>query len=438
MKGFSVEAKVKECLEAIKARDSEINAFLEINPHVLEEARALDAKKKKGRLYGKVIAVKSNINVKGLTCTCASKVLEGYRASYDATVIEKIKGEDGLIIGMTNMDEFAAGWSGETSAFGPTLNPVVPGHVAGGSSSGSAAAVAAGFCDVALGSETGGSTRVPASFCGLVGVKPSYGLVSRYGLVDLSMSLDQIAPLARNVEDATLLLDVIKGKDERDCTSIDSAPLTLHAPGQIKVGLVRVQGVSSSIQSHIERSTEAVCRTQKWGYAPVSLAHLALGLEVYFPIVWTEFFSATRRFDGRRYGKRIEEAAGREVLRRIYGGSEIVKAESAGRYYFKALQVKELIREEFDQALERFDCLIMPTSAVLPFKVGAKMTFDELAAVDLLTCPVNLAGVCAVSVPCGTIEDKPVGLQIVCAHGKESALLSLARTFEQTNGNLKN
>ncbi len=438
MKGFSVEARVKECLEAIKARDGEINAFLEVNPHALEEARALDSKKKKGRLYGKIIAVKSNINVKGLTCTCASKVLEGYRAPYDATVIEHIKREDGLIIGMTNMDEFAAGWSGETSAFGPTLNPVVPGHVAGGSSSGSAAAVAAGFCDMALGSETGGSTRVPASFCNIVGVKPSYGLVSRYGLVDLSMSLDQIAPLARTVEDATLLLDVIKGKDERDCRSVDSAPLVLRAPGQIKVGIVRVQGVSSTIQSHIERSTEALCRAEKWGYSPLSLAHLSLGLEVYFPIVWTEFFSATRRFDGRRYGKRIEDVAGREVLRRIYGGSEIVKAESAGRYYFKALQVKELIREEFDRALQDFDCLIMPTSAVLPFKLGASMSFEDLSAVDLLTCPVNLGGMCAVSVPNGMIEGKPIGLQIVCAHGQESSLLSVARMFEQTNGNLKN
>ncbi len=438
MKGFSVEARIKECLEAIKARDSEINAFLEVNPHVLEEARALDAKKKKGRLYGKVIAVKSNINVKGLTCTCASKVLEGYRAPYDATVIEKIKGEDGLIIGMTNMDEFAAGWSGETSAFGPTLNPLVPGHVAGGSSSGSAAAVAAGFCDMALGSETGGSTRVPASFCGIVGVKPSYGLVSRYGMIDLSMSLDQIAPLARTIDDVALLLDVIKGKDERDCISIDSKPLVLNEPSHVKVGIVRVPGVNPLIQAHIERVTESACRTLKWGYAPVSLAHLALGLEVYFPIVWTEFFSATRRFDGRRYGKRIEEVAGREVLRRIYGGSEIVKAESEGRYYFKALKVKELIREEFNQALENFDCLIMPTSAVLPFKVGAKMAFEDLAAVDLLTCPVNLAGICAVSVPCGTIEDKPVGLQIVCGVDDESTLLSIGKTFERLNGNLKN
>ena len=219
MKEGSVETKVKIYLDKIKKEDLEINAFLEINKNAIEEARAVDAKKKKGRLAGHVIAVKSNIHVKGLTCSCASKTLEDYRAPYDATVIKKINAEDGVIIGMTNMDEFAAGWSGETSAFGPTFNPRVPGHVAGGSSSGSAAAVAAGFCDMALGSETGGSVRVPASFCGLVGVKPSYGRVSRYGLIDLSMSLDQIAPIASNVEDATLLLDVISGVDERDCCS---------------------------------------------------------------------------------------------------------------------------------------------------------------------------------------------------------------------------
>src|SRR3989344_1789299 len=201
--------KVEQLLEKIKREDKKINSFIEANPRALEEARALDKKSKKGKLYGKVIGVKSNINVRGLKISCASKTLENYRGSYDATVIEKIKKEDGLIIGMLKMDEFAAGASGETSAFGPTENPRVPGFVSGGSSSGSAAAVAAGFCDIALGSDTGGSVRNPASHCGLVGVKPSYGLVSRHGLIDLSMSLDQIGPLARNVKDAALVLEVI-------------------------------------------------------------------------------------------------------------------------------------------------------------------------------------------------------------------------------------
>ena len=436
---MNVESKVKVFLEKIKKEDKKINAFLEVNPRVLEEARVLDSKKgKKGRLHGKVIAVKSNINVKGLTCSCASKTLENYRAPYDATVIEKIKADDGLIIGMTNMDEFAAGWSGETSAFGPTLNPIVPGHVAGGSSSGSAAAVAAGFCDMALGSETGGSTRVPASFCGLVGVKPSYGTVSRYGLIDLSMSLDQIAPLARTVDDAALLLEVISGEDEKDCRSVTMSPVKIISSSKLRVGIIRLEGVPTTIQRQIESYAEKVCAKHGWKQRVTKLDHLHLGIQTYFPIVWTEFFSATRRFDGRRYGKRIEDVAGKEVLRRIYGGSEIVKAESAGRHYFKALQVKDLIRKEFEKTFAEFDILVTPTSVVLPFKPGSKVGFDELALIDLLTCPVNLAGVCALSVPSGTVEGKPIGLQAIAGHGKESLLFHFARALEKTNGNLKN
>src|SRR3989338_4697316 len=228
-----VEEKAKAYIEKIKKEDRGVNAFLHLNEKVVEEAREIDLKVKrtwkKGKLYGYVIGVKSNINVKGMICNCASKVLENYRAPYDATVIEKIRAEDGLIIGMTNCDEFAAGGSGENSAFGATQNPAAPGRVSGGSSSGSAAAVAAGFCDVALGSDTGGSLRNPASHCGLVGVKPSYGLVSRYGLIDLSMSLDQIGPVAKTVQDAALVLDVIRGKDERDAMSIDSEKIELDS-----------------------------------------------------------------------------------------------------------------------------------------------------------------------------------------------------------------
>lgn len=434
----SLVSHVTTCLEKIKKEDGKINAFLEVNSHALEEARILEAKKKKGRLYGKVIAVKSNIHVKGLTCSCASKVLEGYRAPYDASVIEKIKAEDGLIIGMTNMDEFAAGWSGETSAFGPTLNPAVPGHVAGGSSSGSAAAVAAGFCDMALGSETGGSVRIPASFCGVVGVKPSYGRVSRYGLIDLSMSLDQIAPLARTVDDVALLLDVISGKDENDCRSLSLPPVEVSPVSKVRVGVVRIEGVPPVIQMLFDSVFSRFVREASLKLSFCSLAHLDVGVQTYFPIVWTEFFSATRRFDGRRYGRRIEEAAGREVLRRIYGGSEIVRAESAGRYYFKALQVKELIQSEFERAFEAVDCLVTPTSAVLPFKVGARIGFEDLATIDRLTCPVNLAGVCAISVPAEHVNGKPVGIQFICPAGHEGRLLSIAKRFEEVVGSLKN
>ena len=427
---MNVEAKVRKYLDKIERENDKINAFLEINPHALEEARAIDAKKKKGRLYGYVLGIKSNINVKGLTCSCASKTLENYRATYDATVIEKIKAEDGVIIGMLNCDEFACGTSGETSAFGATQNPASFGDVPGGSSSGSAAAVAAGFCDVALGSDTGGSIRVPASFCGVVGVKPSYGCVSRYGLVDLAMSLDQIGPLARNVEDAALVLDVIKGKDERDTTTFESGKIELKKTNKITLGIVKVKGVSNNIQELVDKFVNKLVREKGWSKKEVEIKHIELALETYHPIVWTEFFSATRRFDGRKYGKKIEDAAGAEVLRRIFGGSEISRAEFEGRYYHKALGVKELIKQEFERALNVVDCLVMPTVAVLPWKLGEKKTLEEYYAVDALVIPANLAEVCAVSVPIGKIGGKPVGMQVICSKGSESKMLNIGKEIE--------
>jgi len=428
---MNIESKVRQYLANIEKDNKRINAVLEVNPNALEEARATDAKKNKGRLYGKVIVVKSNINVKGLTASCASRTLEDYKASFDATVVEKIKAEDGLIIGMANCDEFASGTSGENSAFGPTENPRVKGHVAGGSSSGSVAAVAAGFCDMALGSDTGGSIRVPSSFCGVVGVKPSYGLVSRYGLIDLSMSLDQIGPIANNVEDAGLLLDVIKGEDERDAKTFSSDKIELNKPGKITLGIVRVKGVDSKIRNLFDKKIMAY-KKLGWGFKEIEIKYIDLAIETYHPIVWTEFYSATRRFDGRKYGKKIEESAGAEVLRRIFGGSEISKAEFEGRYYHKALQVKELIKQEFERVFtsEGVDCLIMPTTPVFPWKIGEKKTLEEYYAVDSLVIPANLAEVCAVSLPIGDIDSKPVGMQVICGKGQESKMLSIAREIE--------
>jgi aspartyl-tRNA(Asn)/glutamyl-tRNA(Gln) amidotransferase subunit A len=425
---MNVETKVKNYLARIKKEDGKIKAFLQLNPHVLEEARAVDAKKKKGRLAGYVIAVKSNIHVKGLTCSCASKTLENYTATYDATVIERIKAEDGVIIGMTNCDEFACGSSGETSAFQITDNPAARGFVPGGSSSGSAAAVAAEFCDVALGSDTGGSIRVPASFCGVIGIKPSYGAVSRYGLIDLSMSLDQIGPLARTLEEAFLVLDVMKGKDERDSTSMSYTPGTFA--GKIRCGNVVLKGVDPQVSTVIEKAMTRVARDSQWSVEDVSLRYIDLAVQTYHPIVWTELFSASRRFDGRKYGKNIEDSAGEEVLRRILGGSEISRAEFEGRYYHKALGVKHLVAQEFERVFEKVDCLIMPTASVLPWKLGTEITPEEMYAVDALAIPANLAGVCALSIPVGMSNGKPVGLQIVCAKGKEDLLHSIAKSVE--------
>lgn len=427
-----VEQKVKKYLDAIKKDNKRINAVLEVNPHALEEARAIDAKKKKGKLYGYVIGVKCNINTKGLTASCASRTLENYKSTYDATVIERIKAEDGVIIGILNCDEFACGFSGEFSAFGPTENPAVKGHVPGGSSSGSGAAVAAGFCDVALGSDTGGSVRVPASFCGVVGVKPSYGCVSRHGLIDLCMSIDQIGPLAKNVQDAALVLDVIRGKDEQDTTTFETSS-PMHVPVKsLKIGTISVDGVDKRIQAIVDKIVNAFAKGGKHKVNDVALGHIDLAIETYHPLVWTEFFSATRRFDGRRYGLKIEESAGREVLRRIYGGSEIAKAEFAGRYYHKAREVKELIKQEFERVLEDVDCIVMPTVPVLPWKLGAKMSIEALYAVDALTIPSNLAEVCAISIPVGEIDGKPVGMQVICAKGEEGRMMSIAREIEKS------
>lgn len=430
---MNVETKVKAYLKKIEKEDKEINAFLHLNPNALQEAKALDKKTKKGKLYGKVIAVKSNINVQGIITNCASKVLENYVAPYNATVIDKIKAEDGLIIGMTNMDEFAAGGSGENSAFGPTKNPAALDRVPGGSSSGSAAAVAAGFCDIALGSDTGGSIRTPASHCGIVGIKPSYGRVSRYGLIDLSMSLDQIGPLATSVEDATLLLNVIQGKDDRDTTTFESKSIDLSKKTNIKLGVLTIKGVDKKIQTLIDSHVEKI--TKKYGFKAqkITIEHIDLAVQTYYPLVYAEFFSGTRKFDGRKYGFKIEEQAGKEVVRRIIGGSFVTQAEHAGRFYHKAVQIKQQLKEEFETAFKEFDCIVLPTCPGLPWKLGQgeKMPIEEIYAYDALTIPANLAELCAISIPVGKIDTIPVGLQLYGAKEQEEKLLSLAHMIEK-------
>lgn len=427
-----VEEKVRKYLDKIKKENPKLNIFLHINEAVVKEAQNADAKPNKGRLYGYVFGIKSNINVKGLVANCASKTLENYKATYDAAVIEKIKAEDGVIIGMLNCDEFACGSSGETSAFGACANPAVPGRIPGGSSSGSAAAVAAGFCDVALGSDTGGSIRNPASYCGVVGVKPSYGMVSRYGLIDLSMSLDQIGPVASNVSDCALVLDVIKGKDERDTTTFMSKPVKIDKVGKIKIGVLNIKGIDKKINAVVDKKLVEVAKKEGWNVKNVEIKHIDLAVQTYYPLVYSEFFSATRRFDGRRYGKKIEEVCGEEVLRRILGGSEITKAEFAGEYYQKALGVKEIIKEEFEKVFKSVDCVVLPTCPIMPWKIGEgkKMKPEEIYASDALTIPANLAGICAISVPAGKVENVPVGLQVMCARGEDAKMLSIAKCFE--------
>lgn len=435
---------LKKYLQEIEANDKKgkkINAMLQV---------ASIENKKKGLLSGKVIAVKANINVDGLTASCASKTLENYKAGFDATVIKKIKDEGGIILGMANMDEFACGWSGETSAFGPVKNPVALDLVAGGSSSGSAAAVAAGFCDIALGSDTGGSIRVPSSHCGVVGVKPTYGSVSRYGLIDMCMSFDQIGPIAKNVSDAALLLKVISGGDDCDATSqfspthpkradaraevkgelinLDSIDKT---PKNLKVGLIDFPISDGRIQKLIDEKINEVSKKYGWKVERIKIPYLELAIATYYPIVYVEFFSATRRFDGRRYGKKIEEVCGPEVLRRILGGSEITKAEHEGRYYNQALKVRALLQKEFEKVFSKFDCIVSPTVPCLPHKIGEKVSIEKMFQYDALTCVMNIVGNCAMSLPVGRIDGIPVGMQIACDKWGDELMLRVGRAVEK-------
>jgi len=441
---LSAEENIRRYLAKIKSENRKINAFLSIaEKEAVEAAKNIDRKIKKkekvGKLAGLAIAVKSNINVVGMPISCASKTLEHYQGTYDSDVIKRIKEEDGIIIGMTNCDEFAAGSSGEHSAFGPTMNPRAIDRIPGGSSSGSAAAVAAGFCDLALGSDTGGSIRNPASHCGIVGVKPSYGRVSRYGLIDLSMSLDQIGPLSLDVYGAALLLEVISGKSSNDAVTHDALVDTYRqqAPVKaIKIGLCKdFEELCQDKRIHalVMQCAEQLAKETRSNLHEFHAKNLKLGVQTYYPIVYTEFFSGTRKFDGRRYGKKIEESCGEEVLRRILGGREISRAEHAGRYYRKALAVKILIAKDFTEVFKKVDIILSPVTPILPHKFGTKLTPQEEYAYDAFTIPSNLAGICAGVVPCGTIEGIPVGIQVMAPAFAEKLLIGVMRQIQESH-----
>jgi aspartyl-tRNA(Asn)/glutamyl-tRNA(Gln) amidotransferase subunit A len=429
---FEKTKKYLENIEKDNQKGKKINAILSLNPHALNDAKKVDEKikaKKAGKLAGMVFAVKSNICVQGMTANCASKTLENFKAPFDASVIEKIKAEDGVIIGMCNMDEFACGSSGETSAFGITKNPASLERIPGGSSSGSAAAVAADFCDVALGSDTGGSIRNPASHCGVVGFKPSYGAVSRYGLIDLAMSLDQIGPIGKNAKDVKKVFNVIHSKDEKEST-MQEINLKPKDTKKIVIGIPSGIKCDKKIADLINKKVIGMCKEHGWKEEKIEIKHIDLGIQTYYPICYTEFFSGTRKFDGRRFGKKIEDSCGKEVLRRIMGGAEICQEEFSGRYYKKALDAKKLLVEEFAKAFKSCDIIVMPTVPRLPHKFGEKISLEDMYNYDTLTVLANIAEIPAINVPCGKIDDVPVGIQLMAGRGEDLMLLEIAEKFE--------
>ncbi|HLC66941.1 MAG TPA: amidase family protein [Candidatus Nanoarchaeia archaeon] len=434
---ISASAHIQELLNVIKQKNKGMNALLFVNPNALREAEQVQHKgKKAGKLAGLGIVLKSNISAVDMPISCASKTLENYYGTFDADAVQRIRAADGIIIGMANCDEFACGSSGEYSAFGATQNPAAPGFIPGGSSSGSAAAVAAGMADLALGSETGGSIRNPASHCGVVGTKPSYGRVSRHGLIDLSMSMDQIGTFGKTVDDAALLLQVIAGQSEADPTTVD-IPIGDYFSSDLRK--LRI-GISPEFEalctdpriSEMVRSTANELHKQlRTPLHQVHLKHINLAIQTYYPLVYVEFFSASRRLDGRKYGKKIEESCGPEVLRRILGGREISRAQYGGRYYSKALGVQKLIAAEFQRAFREVDVILAPVVPTLPHRLGTAISDPKVIyAYDALTIPANLAGICAGTVPIGKIDNIPIGIQVMAPAFHEHGMFAAMREIE--------
>jgi len=457
----SVEA-TKAVFERIEQREEKIGAFIStFKDQALEKAARVDRKiaagEAVGPLAGVPIAIKDNFCTRFGTTTCASKILANFTAPYDAHVVEKLQAADAVIVGKCNMDEYAMGSSCENSGLQQTVNPWDTSRVPGGSSGGSAAALASGMCYAALGSDTGGSIRQPASFCGVVGLKPTYGRVSRYGLVAYGSSLDQIGPFGRTVADAALVLNAIAGHDPRDSTSIseESAPVpdylvSLDQPIEgLKIGVAKeffdAEGLDPTVNQSIHNALK-VYESMGAQLVELSLPHLKYAISAYYLIATAEASSNLARYDGVHYGHRTAqptdyldvyyssraEGFGAEVKRRIMLGTYALSAGYYDAYYLKALKVRNLIRQDFHQAFEQVDCLMCPTSPEPPFKIGQKID-DPLTMYlsDIYTISANLAGIPGISIPCGfTDAQLPIGLQILTPAFTEEKLLRIARMFE--------
>lgn len=451
---------VNDVLAAIDARDGRVGAYLTLDREsALKQAEEADAKRASGEggpLLGVPLAIKDLLNVEGQPCTCASKILEGYTAPYDATVIAKLRDAGAVLLGRVNMDEFAMGSSTESSALGKTTNPWNADYVPGGSSGGSAACVAADEAIASLGSDTGGSIRQPAAFCGCVGLKPTYGMVSRYGLTAFASSLDQIGPITKTVKDSAILLEAIAGHDKKDSTSIDrqvpdfSRQLdgTNRLDG-MTLGLPKeyfVDGMDPEVEKAVRDAVEH-CKSLGAKIVDVSLPNAKYAIAVYYIIATAEASANLARFDGIRYGMRLDgkdpvelyektRAAGfgSEVKRRIILGTYVLSSGYYDAYYLRAQKVRTLIRNDFIDAFKECDAILAPVTPTPAYKIGEKSN-DPLKMYldDILTTPVNLAGICGLSVPCGfSSVGMPIGLQILGDSFKEENILKVGHAYEQT------
>jgi aspartyl-tRNA(Asn)/glutamyl-tRNA(Gln) amidotransferase subunit A len=453
---------VNDVLAAIDERDGTIGAYLTLDrDSALEQARAADearAAGKTGSLLGVPIAIKDLLNVKGQPCTCASRILEGYIAPYDATVVAKLREAGAILLGRVNMDEFAMGSSTENSALGKTKNPWNRSHVPGGSSGGSAASVAADEAIASLGSDTGGSIRQPAAFCGCVGLKPTYGMVSRYGLTAFASSLDQIGPITKTVKDSAILLEAIAGHDAKDSTSV---PMDIpmfgknltgdHSLAGMKLGLPKeffVDGMDPEVEKAV-RDAVGHCKSLGAEIVDVSLPNAKYAIAVYYIIATAEASANLARFDGIRYGMRLDgkdpiELYGRtraagfgsEVKRRIILGTYVLSSGYYDAYYLRAQKVRTLIRNDFIDAFKQCDAILAPVTPTPAYRIGEKSD-DPLKMYldDILTTPVNLAGICGMSIPCGfSSAGMPIGLQILGDSFKEENIFKVGHAYEQTTG----
>lgn len=454
---ISCEDFIAKTLEQIEKYDDDIHAFLSLNPDVIKQAQEIDKKiktnQKLGRCFGMPISIKDNICIKGTKTTCASKVLQDFTAPYDATVVSKLKSEDAILIGKVNLDEFAMGLTTEFSAYGLTKNPWNKNYIPGGSSGGSAASVSALECIASLGSDTGGSVRNPASFCSVVGYKPTYGLISRYGLVSYSNSIEQIGPMTKTVEDTAFLLNIIAGKDPHDDTTIESqedylSEIDSEIQGK-KIGIIKEMMGQGTHKEVISATNRAISKLEDQGAKTeeITIDMVDYSVAAYYTITATEAGSNLARYDNIRYGfdfsqegyefnsyiSKARKNFGPEVTRRMIVGGFVPSAGHAGKYYGKAMKVKSKLTKEVEEAFKKVDFLIAPTVPILPFKIGEKID-DPVALflVDFNTVTANLSGIPGISVPFEISNGLPIGIQLLAKSNHDKELLQAAYALQKT------